>query len=719
MEISNSFHVLQDEPELDKVVLGNKKDEAAKQREQWAADHDPLCAKAIGALHSARRIPFEAPSLPKVTMEDVENVTMLDPEPPDGVLPECESIFDDHFDLISDKKKRDVMFYVSKKLMPTQKDVEKWCHIQSKYFFKMCEVHNFEEGLQYIDLEEPEEESEVESDDDETAVFMKIYSDITPQGAQGEWMPQLEGMLRQNSNEESLLQGIIGVGMKPGYVKWIYRRQNEDMGLGKIHAEYCMMAKVDKLNMNGWAYFTGSKPKWFYFMASIGIQKNWAKSINEKRIYGLSWARRLGFELDGLFPLWGIHRYRLRSDDGDNKTALKMSKPMTSSDQGPALPLANFDLISGRPEEAANLEVVASMNNDIGIGENMVMMNMEYAGDSILDNISIHTDRSNNDFLEEGEEQEVNSDQSSKHKNLSREGLHGVSKCTLSLDITPFGFFPGITNVANPLLQKPLNVIFPDNWVGNGGKEFNDKVLGEILECNRNYWDKEENLDVLTFHNQTSVACISVINDLVSNFWYDGNMTITGMEKWMGKHTNLCREEKRKTRKSKGQQLVCLGVHKGDCNIETCRHGMNKRNPTREPGPGTNHGSGAHDKGHPHLSDPNGTEKRQKLKIWSSKNRKPEKNLSKGKPNFQKDFVSKEFSGSPMLVCEFNTGHAKKKDVPKPRGIVGRKSVQLAMEAIRAKENKLKDIANNILTTDENRQLISSILGMPRSRILD
>ncbi|KAI3763414.1 hypothetical protein L1987_53872 [Smallanthus sonchifolius] len=196
MEVSNSFHVLQDDLELDSPVLGNDKEEAAKKREKWAADHDPLCAKAIGALHSAKRIPFKAAAIPNDQMETMENVTIFDPEPPAGILPECQSMFDDHFDIISDKKKRDVMFFVSKKIMPTQKDVDQWCHIQSKYFFKMCEVYNFEEGLQYINLEDSEDdlddesdedsdvESEVESDTNEDAEFMKLDDATSTQGAQ-------------------------------------------------------------------------------------------------------------------------------------------------------------------------------------------------------------------------------------------------------------------------------------------------------------------------------------------------------------------------------------------------------------------------------------------------------------------------------------------------------------------------------------------------------
>ncbi|KAI3797703.1 hypothetical protein L1987_32966 [Smallanthus sonchifolius] len=164
--------------------------------------NDPLCLKSLAALHSARRLSFNTPIHPQQNNTINDNDIKLDPKPPDGTSSSStsanipinlskpmdiegeESIFEDHFDLISDKNKEVVMRFITKKIMPTQKDVESWCHIQSKYFFRICEIHNFKEGLQYINMEGHEEESEVESKNDETASFMKIDSNISAQGTQ-------------------------------------------------------------------------------------------------------------------------------------------------------------------------------------------------------------------------------------------------------------------------------------------------------------------------------------------------------------------------------------------------------------------------------------------------------------------------------------------------------------------------------------------------------
>ncbi|KAI3804193.1 hypothetical protein L1987_32367 [Smallanthus sonchifolius] len=81
-----------------------------------------------------------------------------------------------------------------------------------------------------------------------------------------------------------------------------------------------------------------------------------------------------------------------------------------------------------------------------------VTMNMEYAGDSILNNIFIQS--SCDDVLIEGEEQEVSSDQSTKHRSFTDMTSDKVSNCNM-LEITNIvGFFPGITHVSKQGNQK-------------------------------------------------------------------------------------------------------------------------------------------------------------------------------------------------------------------------------------------------------------------------
>ncbi|KAI3786785.1 hypothetical protein L1987_40752 [Smallanthus sonchifolius] len=89
-----------------------------------------------------------------------------------------------------------------------------------------------------------------------------------------------------------------------------------------------------------------------------------------------------------------------------------------------------------------------------------VTMNMEYTGDSILNNIS--TQSSCDDVLIEGEEQEVLSDQSTKHRRFTDLTSDKVSNCNL-LELTNIaGFFPGITHVKEQSNQKLAQIIYPD-----------------------------------------------------------------------------------------------------------------------------------------------------------------------------------------------------------------------------------------------------------------
>ncbi|KAI3714445.1 hypothetical protein L1987_73047 [Smallanthus sonchifolius] len=276
---------------------------------------------------------------------------------------------------------------------------------------------------------------------------------------------------------------------------------------------------------------------------------------------------------------------------------------------------------------------------DMCMGDEQIVLNTEYRGDSILDNISVRNEDSSMHALEDGEEQKVNSDQSFKQKSFTK-------------DIT-----------------------FSE--IENGGEEVHEEKWNEILACNRDFWEKEANLDIVNFHNR------------------------------------VCRVEKRKTRNVKGNQELLIIVERGECTDEKCKNGREKKNNI-----GTNDSSmhGIIGRENNDAGDMSGNG-RKKIKIWSSKNTKPEKNLSKEKIVFRTEFVLKDFSQTPVILIEFTTGVATTKaNNPEPSLKVRRKADNL-LEEIRAKEKKLEEIAKNINATEENTTLINSILGMTTSKI--
>ncbi|KAI3741001.1 hypothetical protein L1987_58665 [Smallanthus sonchifolius] len=183
-----------------------------------------------------------------------------------------------------------------------------------------------------------------------------------------------------------------------------------------------------------------------------------------------------------------------------------------------------------------------------------VMLNMEYAGESILNNLS--TQSYCDEVLIEGEEQEVSSDQSIKHRSCLDTIGDKVSNCNMQKITDLGGFFPGITHVYEQGNQKLAQIILPDIMEDirrdEGGLEEWKEIVNRNKEClmNENYMGIEE------LRKRMQASWHRGTEELATNFSYNNNLAMMGLEKWIGNHTNLCRVEKRKTRDQQGQQQI-------------------------------------------------------------------------------------------------------------------------------------------------------------------
>ncbi|KAI3754130.1 hypothetical protein L1987_53908 [Smallanthus sonchifolius] len=251
-----------------------------------------------------------------------------------------------------------------------------------------------------------------------------------------------------------------------------------------------------------------------------------------------------------------------------------------------------------------------------------ITMNMEYAGDSILNNISIQS--SCDDVLIEGEEQEVSSDQSMKHRSFTDMTSDKVSNCNM-LEITNIGgFFPGITHVSEQGNQKLAQIIYPDKWEDIGGEKGCIEEWDVIMNRNKECLDNEN---------------------------------------YLGSHTSLCRVEKRKTRDQQGQQQIRFDMGHGECDLNVCPFDRNKK-ATKSKKDAQGIQSLADNRERTNIKETlNEGGTRKHWRIWSSKNRKPEKNIPKSKHQFQMEFIPRKLTQDPILVNEFNFGTGKGKEV--------------------------------------------------------
>ncbi|KAI3827120.1 hypothetical protein L1987_01184 [Smallanthus sonchifolius] len=111
---------------------------------------------------------------------------------------------------------------------------------------------------------------------------------------------------------------------------------------------------------------------------------------------------------------------------------------------------------------------------------------------------------------------------------------------------------------------------------------------------------------------------------------------------------------------------------------------------------------------------------RRKIKIWSSKNRKPEKNLCLKKVSFNQELVPNKMAVPPLGFSEFQMGHERNKE----NGSNNRSKESMMnkmdslFEELVIRKSKLQEIAANINTTEENIMLLNSILGMKKFKLL-
>ncbi|KAI3787670.1 hypothetical protein L1987_42300 [Smallanthus sonchifolius] len=319
-----------------------------------------------------------------------------------------------------------------------------------------------------------------------------------------------------------------------------------------------------------------------------------------------------------------------------------------------------------------------------------VTMNMEYAGDSILNNISIQS--SYDDVLIEGEEQEVSSDQSTKYRSFT--------------DMT--------SDKGN---QKLAQTIYPDKWEDIGGEEGCIEEWDVIMNRNKECLDNENYLGIEELRKRMQTSWNRETDELVTNFCYNNNLAIMGPKKWIGSHTSLCRVEKRKTRDQQGQQQIRFDMGHGECDLNVCPFGRNKK-ATKSKKDAQGVQSLADNRERTNIKetlDEGGTRKH--WRIWSSKNRKPEKNMPKSKHQFQLEFIPQKLTQDPILVNEFNFGTGKGKEIR----VADKGKLRLfnnpGLRKIKEKEARLLEIAKSINATSENSKLINSIMGLTRSRI--
>ncbi|KAI3676205.1 hypothetical protein L1987_85806 [Smallanthus sonchifolius] len=228
----------------------------------------------------------------------------------------------------------------------------------------------------------------------------------------------------------------------------------------------------------------------------------------------------------------------------------------------------------------------------------VVLLNTEYVGDSILNGLSTYDFQCNDNVMDDEGDEDVNSDQSNK----TRQVIVGTEEKENMF--VPFGSLEHVTNEDNISGEKSLS-----EW---------EKFLQQPMKL------------------------------------YD--QVVEYLAKWEGCHKLLDHEAWRKVSKGAGQMHAWLDVERNavqeEERVHLKRKKKNKKGSGRRVSLSANAGT---------AQDMNGegtfkTDRRKIHKIWSSKNRKPEKNLSTKKVTFRKYFCPKVLDKQTLGFSEFQVG---------------------------------------------------------------
>ncbi|KAI3825963.1 hypothetical protein L1987_07744 [Smallanthus sonchifolius] len=329
-----------------------------------------------------------------------------------------------------------------------------------------------------------------------------------------------------------------------------------------------------------------------------------------------------------------------------------------------------------------NIVVPMSTCGELIVDTGGVLLNTEYAGDSILDSLSRFDSHCLDRSKDEEEDQEVNSDQSNGNKKLPR----GVSDmeivsipCSLQ-DQHPSGKLetPDSTVCTwSEFVLNGMSIRWPETWSNNERLDLENLEWDEVLRYIRTEWESVD-------------------------------------------HSNWDHEVWRKATTAQGTKAVWLDVERNACQEEEAAQRNKKKKFKRSGGRGfTVQGNNTSIQDRDGSGVSKGKGDRTKHKIWTSRNRKPEKNLSTKKIHFRQEFTPREITSQNIGYTEFRMGHDKdgeKGDTGKTISLKPR-NIRNIYNELEAREARLKDIVNNINRNDENSMLVNSIMSITRQKV--
>ncbi|KAI3677382.1 hypothetical protein L1987_87008 [Smallanthus sonchifolius] len=265
-----------------------------------------------------------------------------------------------------------------------------------------------------------------------------------------------------------------------------------------------------------------------------------------------------------------------------------------------------------------------------------VPMNQEYTGNSILDNLSRSESLNTVMDLEDGEEQEVNSDQSNKSRAVcsgnDEDGSHITPVCMQPLHGSTF------ISAWEELVVQPFQIKWPEVW-GTGTLP-GEETAGDDTILNVRLVDEQdgdhESIRALCNLFRTHLDNNAYVT--VDSFFDDGNILLGKFQVWKDSllQTRLEEVSDHATGLSTGKEGVGMNSDQEEEIVHKKRKKKNRKGGGKKSKRRID--EGVRKEGQP-MEGINEGMHRKNYKIWSSRNRKPEKNLPLKKHIFKEGSI--------------------------------------------------------------------------------
>ncbi|KAI3775644.1 hypothetical protein L1987_50226 [Smallanthus sonchifolius] len=272
--------------------------------------------------------------------------------------------------------------------------------------------------------------------------------------------------------------------------------------------------------------------------------------------------------------------------------------------------------------------------------EGPVQINMEYAGDSILNSLSRFDSQCNGMDELRGDDQEVNSDTSNKSNSLLRDGEAGECNVSCQQDLTTTfdqHYDGGEFSHGETARSNPLRVENHEPWSTNNDLDMHNLKWADVLHKATSSWtvlDDEPRGMIL----ERIVACLA---------------------KWWENHTIQAPEVRRICSYSAGKRRARVEKSRNVGQEEDNSTGgiVKKYKDEKYSSKYNTKGEVSNQEGP--ASTPEDVNGRKNYKIWSSKNRKPEKNMPTTRVHFQNSFNGADITNQSIGCFDFHMGSNK------------------------------------------------------------